>query len=126
MNHLPIVEPFAAGLEKIAGAMDESGLGGHATRGHAAILRQMASSMRADAAQGKMPHVFDGLGPMYAGAAAAKPQLSATTLRACAQLGLDVAKDRIDIGELNEALAKMSIRERITVKTELAHAGLID
>jgi len=57
-NHLAKVEPHANRLEDAANKMDNDGIGGHETRGHAAVLRQMAGSMRADAAEGKMPHVF--------------------------------------------------------------------
>ena len=57
-NHLDKVEPHAKRLEDVAAKMDEAGIGGHATSGHAAVLRKMAETMRADAAEGKMPHVF--------------------------------------------------------------------
>jgi hypothetical protein len=41
----------------------------HATRGHVAVLRDMAGCMRADAAKGKMPTVYDVGGSLYAAAA---------------------------------------------------------
>jgi hypothetical protein len=46
-------------MEKAADHMDAAGIGGHPTRGHAAILRNMAGDLRAQAAQGKMPFVYD-------------------------------------------------------------------
>lgn len=58
-NHLAKVERHAAELEKAADHMDAAGIGGHPTRGHAVVLRNMASDIRANAAVGKMPHVFD-------------------------------------------------------------------
>jgi hypothetical protein len=52
------IEEHAVRLERIAAGMIRDGIGGHPTRGHAAVLRQMAYSMRADAAQGITPQVF--------------------------------------------------------------------
>lgn len=58
-NHLAKVEKHASEMEKAAEHMDAAGIGGHPSRGHAAILRNMAGDLRAQAAQGKMPFVFD-------------------------------------------------------------------
>src|SRR5262245_37831471 len=66
-NNLAKIELHAKRLEAIADKMDQDGVGGHPTRGHAAILRQMASSMRADAARGKTPHTYEPSG-MFASA----------------------------------------------------------
>ena len=41
--------------------MDEAGIGGHPKRGHAAILRDMAGCLRADAARGKLSDTYDGM-----------------------------------------------------------------
>ena len=63
------VEPHAAALDSCAAAMDAAGVGGDATRGHAVVVRKMASSMRAEAAMGKIPHIFrDHDYPYYASA----------------------------------------------------------
>ena len=45
-------------LEALADAMAKDGVGLDSIRGHAATLRRMASSMRADAANGRVPHAF--------------------------------------------------------------------
>ena len=66
-NQLALVEPHAVALEKQAELMDEAGIGGHPKRGHAAILRDMAGCLRADAARGKLSDTYDG---MYASASA--------------------------------------------------------
>jgi hypothetical protein len=66
-NLIGKVEPHAVAVEKEADKMDDAGIGGHPSRGHAAVLRNMAGCMRADAVQGKMPHIFDG-GSMYSSA----------------------------------------------------------
>ena len=58
-NHLAKVEKHAAELEKAADHMDAAGIGGHPTRGHAMVARNMASDIRAKAARGEMPAVFD-------------------------------------------------------------------
>jgi hypothetical protein len=61
MNNISKVEPFASELEATASRMDANGIGGHPTRGHAAILRTMAGDLRAQGALGKMPAVFESI-----------------------------------------------------------------
>lgn len=58
-NHLAKVEKHAAELEKAADHMDAAGIGGHPSRGHAAVARSMAADIRAKAVRGEMPAVFD-------------------------------------------------------------------
>lgn len=58
-NHLAKVEKHASEMEKAADHMDAAGIGGHPSRGHAAVLRNMAGDLRAQAAQGKMPYAYD-------------------------------------------------------------------
>jgi hypothetical protein len=57
-NAMSMVEPHAQSLESCAAAMEASGVGGDAQRGHAVVLRRMAGSMRAEAAMGKVPHIY--------------------------------------------------------------------
>ena len=64
-NQLSKVEPHAAALEAAADRMDADGIGGHPTRGHAAVLRDMVGCMRAEAAVGKTPYSYS---DMHAGA----------------------------------------------------------
>ena len=66
-NLSTVVEPHARNLETSADAMEGAGIGGHPTRGHAAIMRRMAADLRANAVQGKLPSAFDA--GMYASAA---------------------------------------------------------
>lgn len=58
-NVLDKVEPHAKRLNDAADKMEEAGIGLEASAGHVHVLRKMADGMRADAANGKMPHVFD-------------------------------------------------------------------
>ncbi len=60
-NHLAKVEPVASELEKAADNMEAAGIGGHPTRGHVAIAREMAADIRANAAKGVLPSAFDQL-----------------------------------------------------------------
>jgi hypothetical protein len=60
------VEPHAQRLEHAADEMSKAGIGNHVTRGHVAVLRTMASCLRADAAQGRLPSIYDGNDRMYA------------------------------------------------------------
>lgn len=63
------VEPHAKALEACADAMDAAAVGGHPQNGHAAVIRRMAGSMRAEGAVGKIPHIWrDHDYPMYASA----------------------------------------------------------
>jgi hypothetical protein len=85
-NNLTKVEPHAKRLEDAADRMDKDGIGGHATRGHAAVLRDMASSMRADASVGKLPHIYNGGGAMFGAADNARlPRGRLSPLRTPAQ-----------------------------------------
>ena len=52
------VEPHAAGLESCAASMEAAGVGLEPRNGHVQMLRRMAGSMRAEAAMGKIPHVY--------------------------------------------------------------------
>jgi hypothetical protein len=52
------VAPHAAALRSCAAAMEASGIGLHSAQGHVKVLHHMAASMEADAAAGKVPHIF--------------------------------------------------------------------
>jgi hypothetical protein len=52
------VAPHATALRNCAAAMEASGMGLDSSRGHVKVLHHMAASMEADAAAGKVPHIF--------------------------------------------------------------------
>lgn len=52
------VAPHATALRNCAAAMEASGIGLHSSQGHVKVLHHMAASMEADAAAGKLPHIF--------------------------------------------------------------------
>ncbi|MDR6381822.1 DUF6582 domain-containing protein [Paraburkholderia caribensis] len=52
------VAPHATALRNCAAAMEASGIGLHSSQGHVKVLHHMAASMEADAAAGKVPHIF--------------------------------------------------------------------
>ena len=52
------VEPHAKRLDDAADKMETDGIGSDANSGHIHVLRKMASSMRADGAQGRLPGSF--------------------------------------------------------------------
>lgn len=58
-NTEKMVEPHANALDSAADAMECAGIGGHAERGHVAIARKMAKHLRAAAALGQIPHVWN-------------------------------------------------------------------
>lgn len=53
-----MVAPHAAACRAAADGMETAGIGLHATQGHVNILRKMAASMEAEAALGRLPHVY--------------------------------------------------------------------
>jgi hypothetical protein len=70
---ISMVEPHAQACEACAASMDAAGVGGDPERGHANVLRKMAGHMRAEAALGKVPHIFR----EFIGAAAEKAEPAA-------------------------------------------------
>jgi hypothetical protein len=152
VNHLAKVEGHARRLEKIAADMDAAGIGGHDVKGHAAVLRHMAGSMRADAAHGKMPYRYESSGAgVFASAsdvatprptkgrpvvtvaeliAAKGPEVAPLVKRVRAQarrLGYDLPLDRhIDLFELDQAIAGRGDRiERLSLKSNLHSLHLV-
>lgn len=145
-NLSTVVEPHARNLETSADAMEGAGIGGHPTRGHAAIMRRMAADLRANAVQGKLPSAFDA--GMYASAAsdtapapraltalsplaaaAANPMLKPLlrNLKArCERLGYDLKDNEvIDPFELDRAFAGKPVGERLAIKCSLGQIGLL-
>ena len=53
-----MVESHCAALEGCAAAMKAAGVGTHPSLGHIHVLRRMSDGMRAEAAIGKVPHIF--------------------------------------------------------------------
>ncbi len=144
-NQLVKVEPHAKRLEAAADAMDRDGIGGHPRRGHAAVLRDMASCMRADAAQGKLPHTYEALYGATAGArgvdetiyAAAWEQNSrrmqvmrAEAIGALRRFGIDVSDieegGKVSAYTLDQKLIGKPVDQRIRLKALCATAGLLD
>jgi hypothetical protein len=117
------IERFSQAAEDLAKAMDASGIGQHATQGHAAVLRRMASSMRADAAQGKTPFAFTD-NSVYAAATAS--QLPAQIVHTMRASGLEMGpNDTIALDDLNETFSRAGTDpgDRIAIKSALAAAG---
>jgi hypothetical protein len=141
MNNLALVEPHAKRLEDAADKMDSDGIGGHPTRGHAVVLRQMASSMRADAAQGKLSHAVNDFGGVHAVArttrypvvtvmeAMTNPQnhiLVKTAVAEAGRLGFDIDENKpINVSALNAALQGKDPERRWRLKESLYKLHLI-
>lgn len=53
-----MVAPHAEALRSCAAAMEAAGIGLHAEKGHVKVLRHMAGRMEAEAAMGKVPHIY--------------------------------------------------------------------
>jgi hypothetical protein len=52
------IKPHADALRACSAAMEAAGVGGHATRGPAALMNRMADRMEAEAMVGKLPHIY--------------------------------------------------------------------
>lgn len=63
-----MVKPHADTLHAAAASMEKAGIGLHPSNGHVMALRCMANHMMAEAAQGKMPHVYQNTDFMHAAA----------------------------------------------------------
>jgi hypothetical protein len=70
---MSLVEPHAKACEACAAGMEAAGVGGHPEHGHASVLRKMAGHMRAEAALGKVPHIYRDHDWMHAAADKADP-----------------------------------------------------
>lgn len=124
--------------------MDKAGIGGHATRGHAAVLRDMAGCMRADAARGRMPNEYGGFLNAAAAAPKGRPLLTLTEAatakkenaplvqQICAtaqRMGLTCIdpEKQIDISKLNLELTnrKIGTDERMSLKAMLSRLHVI-
>lgn len=111
------VESHARALEACADGMEASAVGGHAQNGHVAVLRRMAGSMRAEAAVGKIPHIWrDHDYPMYAAADTGKPAAPAESADFTA-LKASVAKLE---GDLAAARATSKEPERKTLTPQIS------
>jgi hypothetical protein len=55
LDQLGMISAHADSLEDIAREFDAAGIGQHPHRGHAAVLRAMASSIRCDVCAGRVP-----------------------------------------------------------------------
>lgn len=123
------VEPHVTALESCCAAMEADGIG-VADGGHVSRLRKMASSMRADAAMGKVPSTYSEY--MYSAAApiaAAAVDVAAEVAKAMAPLKaeLETAKTKlVDMQASARALATAPERKTIppAISALLAKAAI--
>jgi hypothetical protein len=120
MNALETVAGHADRLDAAADAMAKDGVGLHDTRGHVATLRRMASSMRADAASGRVPHAFTD--NFYASAAV--QQLPAQILKTLAAAGIS-ASEKISAGEFDAKATGIDPHDRLRAKLALDKIGML-
>lgn len=146
MNNLERIEPHAKRLEDAADKMEAAGIGLHADGGHVAVLRRMAAKMRADAAQGKIPHAFGADAdrtlstiraakrqlyelrtPVEACEAAPKNIETVRWLRAeLKRMGYDlVMEEKVDEMRLNQVMAGHDVQKRMAIKAGLSSLKLI-
>jgi hypothetical protein len=121
-DNLDKVTVHADMLDKVANDMTEDGIGLHPTRGHVASLRAMASAMRVDKANGKVPHAWTD--NSYYASAEGQGQLPAPVIRTLSACGL-MDDGEISLAAFDEASSKagIAIDARLEVKQALAQAG---
>lgn len=111
------VEPHATALESCAAAMEADGVGLDPTRGHVAVLRRMASGMRAEAAVGKIPHIWrDHDYPSWASADPHKKEeddMNAKEFQAALEAAMKPLVEKIDAQEKTIADLKASTETKI-------------
>jgi hypothetical protein len=121
-NALDRIAKHADKLDALANDLQADGIGGHATRGHQAVLRSLASAMRLDGANGKVPHEFINPNPMYGSASV--PQLPAQILKTLSAAGLP-SEGTISVAAFDEKTiaANISPHERLQTKLQLDRLG---
>jgi len=117
-NHLAKVEKHANELEKAADHMDAAGIGGHPTRGHAAVLRDMAGDLRAAAAKGVLPATYD----RFYATAADMQAAAAVDVKAEVEKAVAAVKTETEaqIAEVKAAAAKEVEDAKAAAETKIA------
>jgi hypothetical protein len=118
-NHLVKVEQHAKELEKAADHMDAAGIGGDPVRGHAAVLRDMAGDLRANAARGVMPAVYN---RFYAAAEAkteTKVDVAAEVKAAAEKVTAEMTKQLTELKAAADANEKALKDQLASAKTEI-------
>ncbi|MFG1388817.1 DUF6582 domain-containing protein [Xanthobacter versatilis] len=128
-----VVEPHASALESCAAALEAAGIGTNPSQGHAAMLRRLAGSMRADAAMGRLPTVHrDHDWPMNAGAVKLDASAIEEAVKVATQPLIDkIAANETKLADLKaeafkaaEAPARKTLHPAITQL--LAKAGITE
>jgi|ERR1700677_2786364 hypothetical protein len=118
-----MVGKHADRLDAIADGMERDGIGGDLRNGHRLFLKRMASSMRAEAAAGRVPSTYNANADIYA--SAERPPLPAVVQHLMASNGIDLEGGQITIGALDAAMTDATISDRFALQTALARAGRI-
>jgi hypothetical protein len=115
------VERHAQAFENLSAALTKSGIGGHATRGHAIMATKLANDLRSTAALGQIPYEFRD-NSMYASA----PRLSAQATAVLREAGLE-GTERMTLEALNASLdaSGTSAGDRFICKEAMAASGRI-
>lgn len=118
----------AAAVEAAAAHLKEAGVGGHAVRGHQAVLARMSNGLRAAGAISQIPHTFDD-NSIYAGASGSRfAELPAQVRHLATKAEVDLGTDgTTTIEALDASMSKAGLptSDRFTLKTALIRAGRI-
>lgn len=127
VSHL--VAPHAEALRACAASMEAAGIGLHAEKGHVKVLRHMAARMEAEAAMGKLPHVYRDHDFFDTSAAAAAPATDPALIKRLEDVTASVASLGTQLTDLSaKAFNNANQPDRKTlspeIKTLLAKAGI--
>jgi hypothetical protein len=105
------VRPHVDACNACADAMEAAGIGGHLVHGHAAVLRRVAAHMAAEAAAGRLPHVYheSQLAPVTAARDGGSGNVELIALAASIEANYPLAKLLGQLGVTPLAAAKMRL-----------------
>lgn len=108
-----MVEPHAKSMESCAAGMEAAGVGGDPKGGHVAVLRRMAGAMRAEAAMGKVPHIFNDTTWYHAAAEGGK--VDAETIKKAVEEATKPLADKLAASETQIADLKAAAKTNVVV-----------
>jgi hypothetical protein len=123
-----MVEPHAAALESCAASMEAAGIGG-APHGHVAFLKNMAASMRADAARGTVPSIYRNDSPFTAAAENSQGSNAMKDFRPASIFASDGEKFNLSVQAMKQtghyrSIAHLLDRATISIERPLSVAEL--
>lgn len=118
-----LIKPHSDAIRSCAAKMEAAGIGMHAKMGHVAALHSMADQMDAEAALGKMPHVYQTMDFLNASSDKKETSKEMTELKSSLE---DITSKLVDLEKARFAAAASPERKTLdpAMKHLLAKAGI--